>query len=231
MSASAPVISIEIDTRAVATLGLRINSAAAQVAAFGRGPVWSQLVAQIQTYLSTVIERSMMEFGGLKEGQSATVRGVEWKGWAQWNRKAYGGVVTEGTRYRVRKTPRGSVAKATGRTWERAERKAMMSKSVADRTPERVWKQRAGGTRFSESSKLMQDTGQMRQRLFLVDVRITGNTIELRPGAGQVHYFAKQNEMRPMWFLESPKDDAYVADLVQKALDQIMKGIEGGSTE
>ncbi len=46
---------------------------------------------------------------------------------------------------------------------------------------------------------------------------------------GQVSYFAEQNDRRPMWVLELPKDEEKIAKFAQNALDQIAKSITDGA--
>lgn len=210
-----------------------INEAASDaIRATLTGPQ-SQFIARAQVYITKQIDQAIRENGDIQEGETRTVRGQTWKGWAEWmvrrTRPGYGGTVTEGTRYYMRKTARGSVAKSTGRSWNKDARKAMMALSVADRPYEKVWKKRASGARFNAGSQLMQDTGRMRAGIFLVDPTISGGTVELRPGASQVSYFAKQNAMRPMWVLELPKDEEEIAKFAQQALDELAQKINGAA--
>lgn len=190
-----------------------------------------RFVVRSQTYIVAEIDRSLHDNGNIPEDSSKEVRGKTWRGWAVWRvkrtRPGYGGEVIEGTRFRMRKTARGSVAKATGRTWVRGERKAQMAKDIATRDYEKVWKKRASGQLHSDSSQLMQDTGRMRAGIFLIDVMIRGNVISIRPSNSQVRYFFRHNQMRPMWHLFKPKDSDVIGGYAQDALKELGELIAG----
>lgn len=197
-----------------------------------------RFVVRSQTYITREIDLSLHENGNIPEGSSKEVRGKLWRGWATWqvkrSRPGYGGTVIEGTRFRMRKTARGSVAAATGRTWSRSERKTQMVREVAQRDYEKVWKKRASGRLHSDSSQLMQDTGRMRAGIFLIDTTINGNVISIRPSQSQVRYFFRQNTLRPMWHLFKPKDTAEIGKYAQDAIAEIPRLIGariGGSGE
>jgi hypothetical protein len=64
------------------------------------------LIAKVRVYLTAEMDRALQEMKGLKEGQSATIRGQEIKGWASRSVRKYGDTVIEGTRFRFRKARR-----------------------------------------------------------------------------------------------------------------------------
>lgn len=187
----------------------------------------SKFVARTQVYISTVLDDAIREIGGIRPGETRNVRGVKIKGWATWQRKAYGGFVTETTLYRFRKFARGSVAKETGRTWSREKRKFFMEMPVEERPWEKVYNQSASGALYTEGSQLMQDTGQMRASVFMVDLRVVGNAIEVRPNRSVCQYLEDQNDMRNFWFLEQ-KDEERIGVLAQEMLDEIAADITKG---
>lgn len=187
----------------------------------------ASFVLKAQAYICTQIDLSLKANGSLKEGESRMVRGQIWKGWATHIRKTkrYGDI-EEGTRFRMRKTARGSVdKKKTGATWGRDTRKAEMSKPAESRGWERVWKRRTGGTLYSEESQLMLNTRRMQAGIWLVDVRISGGTISLSPSSSQVSYFDEQNARRRMWVLEPGVDDIVIAGYANEELARVAKAI------
>lgn len=187
--------------------------------------ITQQFVARAQVYITKQIDQALRENGDIKEGESRTVRGQTWKGWAEWQvrrtRPGYGGTVTEGTRYYQRKFARGSTSARSGRSWNRDARRAMMEMPVGDRPFEKVWKTRASGARFTSGSQLMQDTGRLRASIFMVDASVSGGVVELRPSSSRVAYFDRQNDLRPFWVLELPKDEVALAAIAQESLDAL----------
>lgn len=205
----------------------------------------SRFVARSQVYITQQIDAMIREGGGIQEGESRTLRGADWKGWASKPvaRPAYGGYATVGTRSYERKRSRTQEQRAVvldafggeaaaayedrGRTWSAKQRKLLAGTPVADRPYEKVWKERASGALYTQSSQLMQDTGALRRAIFNVSISMDGNTIEFRPDVANVPYLERQNELRPFWFLE-PKDEVAIAGFAQERLDDIAQAITDG---
>jgi hypothetical protein len=189
-------------------------------------------VRKCQVYLARQMDIALRDYGGLSEGERASVRGQPWAGWAI--QKSHGGSPPESTRYYFRKYSRkesgkllsglggliGVVAYRTYKAW---------LGMVAARPWEKVWAKRASGKPYSSSSKLMQDTGRMRAALILMDTTVNGNNIELMPGSGMPKYFTYQNQMRPLWVIEHSVDDPIIAGYAQDTLADILLPLTGGA--
>lgn len=77
------------------------------------------LVQKVRVYLTAEMDRALREGKGLAEGQSATIRGQEWRGWASRQVAKYGTTVIEGTRFYFRKFRReGGLGAAKSREQE-----------------------------------------------------------------------------------------------------------------
>lgn len=197
-----------------------------------------EFARNVAIYLTTQMDRAVSANGNIAEGDTRIVRGQTWRGWAQRSVKKYGAITVDGTRYYMRKFARGSTAKKSGATWKQADRakkwgvrgaeahlwsdrSAREAAGVASRPFEQVWRRRASGKRYSASSKLMQDTGAMRQAWMNIQTAIVGNTVEFRP-ANNVRYFARQNELRPIFVIEPAKDVPAIVKLVEPLLAKLV---------
>lgn len=76
--------------------------------------VSSDVVQKVRVYLTAEMDRALAAGKGLQEGQSATIRGQTWRGWASKQVTKYGTTVVEGTRFYQRKFRRDP--SATGLT-------------------------------------------------------------------------------------------------------------------
>ena len=104
-------------------------------------------------------------------------------------------------------------------------RHAYQSIAVRDRPWEKVWRLRASGQRYSESSNMMRDTGALSQSWVMMRTAVSigsRTTIEFRPGTG-VNYLDRQNTMRRFWVWELPKDEAAIAGYAQTALNRLAR--------
>jgi hypothetical protein len=105
------------------------------------------------------------------------------------------------------------------------DRKGWEAQPVADRPYERVWRTRASGKRYSSSSKLMQDTGRLRQGLINMrtSVHVEGSRAwaEFRPGVN-VKYADRQNALRPLWVWNPPVDAPVIGQFVADGLTEYL---------
>ncbi len=177
-------------------------------------------VRNSQVYLASRMQQALKDGGGPQEGQTATIRGQEWAGWA--TRPGHAGSPAESTRYYYRRFARGSVSKKAGATWGREERKEKAGTGAW----EKVWRQRASNKPYSDSSKLMQDTGRLRASLVLMKTTITMTAVELRPGDSMPNYFGRQNQLRPIWVLEPAVDKPVIVGYAQGSLYKVAKSIQ-----
>ncbi len=200
-------------------------------------------IAKVVVHLTRVMDRAMKTGSTLQEGESATIRGALWHGWALHEVTKYGETVQEGTRWRFRKfarTREGLTRRGGGATMTRAERTAAWGSNrggpghvqshgfgqdtlTRNRPFEKVWNRRASGALYSSSSKLMMDTRAMQQALINMRFQVNGKTLEIRPGAG-VDYFAKQNAMRPIFIWDPPVDLPKLVQYVKMTLRDIANG-------
>lgn len=208
-------------------------------------------VRQVQVYLTREIDRALKDNGGIPEGATAIVRGQTWRGWARKSVKKYGQIIVEGTRFYHRKFRMGGPDRHSvlarqhrhmgaplnaetirhrrkvyaGTLNAKQHRAREANKDVASRSFERVWRRRASGAYYSPSSKLMQDTGALRQsiRAMRVTMTVGGKRLEFRPGTS-VRYFDRQNTLRPLWVWHEPVDMPVVAGFAEKTMTAIIAG-------
>ena len=192
-------------------------------------------------YLTSQFDAALNQGKGLKEGETAVVRGQTWRGWAKRDVKKYGVVVVEGTRFYMRKFSRGSaLTKRTGATesqsWRKAfwgtkraephfwnNRPARNEAKVHDRPFERIWNKRTGGQRYSESAELMRATKAMQNSLANIRVSLYGDTaLEFRLIA-PTDYFQFQNKMRPIFVFDAPVDAPRLAKMIGPVLRELIQ--------
>jgi hypothetical protein len=209
-----------------------------------------QFPKQAKVYLVREMDAAMKEGSTLQEGQSKQIRGQTWRGWKLSSVKKYGTVVFQSTRYYFRKFARSAtnLKKAQGATFSKSTRNSKWGKGdhviehgneprnfgqefhVRSRPFEKVWTKRASGKRYSASSKLLLDTGAMRQALIAMETKAnTGAniSIEFRPGK-QAKYFNDQNAIRPIFVWQLPKDAEKLGELLQAATDKEVERLNLG---
>lgn len=198
-------------------------------------------VRKVQVYLTRQMDRALKDNGDIPEGQTRTVRGEVWKGWATRTRRTrYGDMLTESTRFYYRKQRRDLKPELVWSAVERAadkkrfagtlglgkNRKKWNETPLADRPWELVWRRRSSQSRYSASSKLMQDRGALRQSLVAMQTQIVNGLqrtiVEFRPG--RLEYFDRQNALRPL-FIITQADEQEIGKYFEQALaDRIKRG-------
>jgi len=182
-----------------------------------------RLGAAVQSYMTKVTSDLFRKLGGLGDAPaSGTYRGERWAGFATRRVKKYGQSVPEGTRFywRGRKKSQGNA------TMARAAKRKGLGSYTGPTKMEKVWRKRASGKKYSPSSKLLQDTGRLRnfthhiQRLFRGYGRTTSMT--LRAGK-QVSYFSDQHERRPIWLVHKPTDEPAIAAIIDNEIKMIVR--------
>lgn len=96
-------------------------------------------------------------------------------------------------------------------------RRAYESQPVADRPYERVWRRRASGKLYEESSEMLRDTGAFQNSLIGIQTRLDGTIVEFRPG-GNVDYFDAQNTRRPVFIFYEPDDGPPIVDALEASI-------------
>ena len=214
-------------------IGLRITTTAGQAGARFRAFAWrvasvmrdEKFGAAVQSYYVRATHNHMKAMADVGDTPATRQsRGVTWPGFATWTVPKFGMQVPEGTRFRWRGYKKGQ--KHSRGVFSKAATKKGLAGFAGPLKMERVWKKRASGKRYSPSSKMMLDTGALRNSLTWV-VRSNPSAYVLRLEAGQrLNYFATQHERRPIWFVHLPTDEPRLADLCERRMAQMV--MEGG---
>lgn len=164
-----------------------------------------------QAHMTGVAHKFVNEMGTVGDmPNTRSGRGVRWKGFAVWQ-KPNGRM--EGTRWRLRGRRRVKSGRSAGK-FRALAKKAVLNESGF----EKVWKKRASGRKFSDTSRLLQDAGDMLKsavhckRILLKHLH---RTLILRAGV-RVPYFGTQHERRPFWFLS--REDASTIHAIMNRL-------------
>ena len=121
----------------------------------------------------------------------------------------------------MRGTAKGSMNAKARKKWE--------ADPVARRPFEKVWRVRASGKRYSSDSKLMLDTGRMRMGFILMKTTVfhagQRSVVQFSPGSN-VSYFKRQNQLRPMWVWDNPRDERRIVEFLNTELEAHVTKLE-----